>query len=326
MEANQIQVEHRYFGESMPDSLDYEYLNLAQATADLHAINQIFRNIYSGKWISTGISKGGATAIFYRYYYPDDVDVSVPFVAPINTEFEEKRIYAFLDSVGTMECRNKIELFQKRILENRKDVLPLLSFYSLGAKLKFTYLTKEEAFEYSVLEYPFSFWQWGHDCNDIPGPNESLQEAVKHLLEVSKIDFFSDKSMQKYASHYYQSATEMGYYGFEVKDFENLLKSLPAKYNLHAAFVPNKMDVQFEGQLLDDINQWLKTEGNGFIYIYGADDTWTASAVPPSDAVDAIWFFMEGKSHGNARIKNMSENEKQKLISTLERWLMIDID
>ena len=84
LEANQINVEHRYFLESSPDSLDYDYLNFEQITADLHKINQLFRKIYDGKWISTGISKGGTTTIFYRYFYPNDVDVSIPYVAPVN--------------------------------------------------------------------------------------------------------------------------------------------------------------------------------------------------------------------------------------------------
>ena len=126
--ANQIDVEHRFFGESMPDSLDYNYLNLKQATADLHHIRQIFGAIYTGKWVSTGISKGGATTIYYRYYYPDDVDVSVPYVAPINREVEDQRLYSFLESVGSDECRENIRAFQERILSNRDEVLPLLQF------------------------------------------------------------------------------------------------------------------------------------------------------------------------------------------------------
>ena len=40
LDANQIAVEHRYFGESLPDSLDYRYLTLKRATADLHHIYQ----------------------------------------------------------------------------------------------------------------------------------------------------------------------------------------------------------------------------------------------------------------------------------------------
>ncbi|MCG8306952.1 MAG: hypothetical protein MI975_06120 [Cytophagales bacterium] len=325
LDANQIQIEHRFFGESMPDSLDYNYLNLEQATADLHKINQLFRRIYSGSWVSTGISKGGATTIFYRYFYPDDVDVSVPYVAPINTEFEEKRIYDFLDNVGSEECREKIKAFQVRLLKNRNEILPLLKFYGIGAGLTFSYLTLEEAFEFAVLEYPFSFWQWGHDCKDIPSYEMSIQKSLEHFIEVSEIGFFSDKSMEKYASHYYQSATEMGYYGYEIDEFKGLLRALPTNKNPHAAFVPDKMNVRFDKKLLDDVNKWLETDGSRFIYIYGELDTWSASAVPPSNRVESIWFFLKGKHHGSARIRNMTIEEKQKLTHYLEQWLEVDI-
>ena len=70
LNANQLDVEHRFFGESIPEPLNYQYLNLKQATADLHHIRQLFSKIYTKKWISTGISKGGATTIFYRYFLP----------------------------------------------------------------------------------------------------------------------------------------------------------------------------------------------------------------------------------------------------------------
>ena len=43
--TNQISVEHRYFLESSPDSLNYDYLNFEQVTADLHKINQLFKKI-----------------------------------------------------------------------------------------------------------------------------------------------------------------------------------------------------------------------------------------------------------------------------------------
>ena len=138
--ANQLDVEHRYFGESIPENVDFQYLNLEQATADLHHINQLFRKIYDGKWISTGISKGGQTTIYYRYFYPNDVDVSIPYVAPLNLALEEKRIYEFLDTVGTKECRQKIYEVQKRILENREESMLKLSWFAKGAGLEFTYL------------------------------------------------------------------------------------------------------------------------------------------------------------------------------------------
>ena len=90
----------------------------------------------------------------------------------------------------------------------------------------FTYLNLGEAFEYTVLEYPFSFWQYGRDCALIPSENASIEDMTAYLLGVSDITFFSDQMMKDYASHYYQSATEMGYYGYETKDFEGLLVDL----------------------------------------------------------------------------------------------------
>ena len=323
--ANQIDVEHRFFGNSVPDSLDYKYLNLKQATADLHHIRTLFARMYKDKWVSTGISKGGATTIYYRYYYPNDVDVSVPYVAPINREVEDQRLYSFLESVGSDECREKIRSFQERILSAREEALPLLKFYSLGAKVDYTYHTFEEAFEFTVLEYPFSFWQYGQDCNAIPDENASVEEMVTYLLSVSDIAFFGDEMVKAYGSHYYQSAQEMGYYGYETKNFEGYLVALPNDENPQATFVPNKMEVEFDGQLLKDVNAWLEKGVDRMAYINGALDTWSATAVPENDKADAEWFFMAGKHHGNARIVNMTEAEKERFTAAMEKWLSMEI-
>ena len=322
--GNQIEVEHRFFGTSVPDSIDYTYLNLEQATADLHYINQLFKTIYKNKWLSTGISKGGATTIFYRYLYPNDVDVSVPYVAPINREFEEHRIYEFLNTKGSDECRNKMYKLQRRLLSSKNDVLPLFKMYAKGARLNFTYLTFDEAFEYTILEYPFSFWQYGHDCNKIPTDETPLLEAVEYLISVSDIGFFADNSMKYMAPHYYQSAEQMGYYGYETERFKDLLTELPT--HPHAAFTPNKMLVKFDDTLLKKINKWLPKNKQEFIYVNGALDTWSATAVPSNYGKNSVYFFIEGKHHGSARIRNMELKDQEKVISTLEKWLDIKIE
>ena len=323
--ANQLNVEHRYFGESMPETMDYQYLNFEQVTADLHRIRTLFAEIYDGKWISTGISKGGTTTIFYKYFYPEDVDVSIPYVAPLNYEYEEKRIYEFLDNVGSDECRKDIYNIQKDLLRKSDEVIPLLKWYIKGRGLSFNYLSPEEAFEYAVLELPFSFWQYGHDCSIIPN-DKTLDEQIDYLLNIVGLDFFSDRDMEAYGSHYYQSATQMGYYGYETEDFKGLLKYLPYKPHPHAAFVPNKMDVEWDGTLTNKVAKWIEEKGNQMLYINGAIDTWSATAVPPSENVDSKWFFMKGKHHANARIKNMTSEERSIFIDALERWLKMEID
>lgn len=325
--ANQVQVEHRYFGKSMPDSVDYRFLNLKQATADLHHIRTLLAEIYPQQWISTGISKGGATTIFYRYFYPDDVAVSVPYVAPINQVYEEPRLYTFLDTIGTDACRTAIKKFQRRILSERDEILPLLKFYTLGSRQQFTYLSLEQAFEYAVLEYPFSFWQYGHDCAEIPSTEAPLQDALVYLLGLSGIDFFSDASIEQYVSHYYQSATEMGYYGYQTSEFKDLIKALPTDRNPMALFFPGEMKDPFNGELLRKVNEWLNgNEADHIAYIYGGIDTWTGSAVPENDRVDSEWFVLPDKHHATARIRSMTDAERTLFVNTLERWLKMEID
>ncbi len=325
VDANQIDVEHRFFGESIPDSIDYQYLKLEQVAADLHHINEVFREIYKGKWISTGISKGGQTTIYYRYFYPNDVDVSVPYVAPLNLALEENRIYNFLDTVGSDDCRAKIKAVQTRLLKNRKESLEKLKWFAKGADLEFTYLNFEQAFEYAVLEYSFSFWQWGHDCSKIPTNEVPLDSTLNHFLAVSGLDFFADESMKNYASHYYQAGDEMGYYGYNTKDFKGLLKALPEKPNPTAIFMPGKVPMSFDGQLPKKVSDWLDTQGNNFIYINGNSDTWSATAVRPSGKTNSVWFFLPNTDHGKARIKNMSTSDRKRLKDTLEKWLNMEV-
>ncbi len=322
--ANQLNVEHRYFLESSPDSLIYDYLNFEQVTADLHKINQLFRTIYSGKWIASGISKGGTTTIFYRYFYPDDVDVSIPYVAPVNLGKADKRIYEFLDNIGTKECRKDIYDFQVRMLRKASDVKSLLKWYAKGKDLKFNYLTFDEAYEYAILEYPFSFWQYGHDCEKIPNSDDDLEKHIQHFLDLVGLDFYADSSMDGYASHYYQSGTEMGYYGYETDDFKGLLNHLDYSPNPSAVFMPNKIEKPFNVDLTSKVFEWTKTAPN-MVYINGALDTWSATAAPTSEKTNSLYYFLEGKHHATARIKNMTEEEKARLVKSLSEWLGFEI-
>lgn len=320
--ANQVIVEHRFYGASLPDSLDYAYLNIEQAAQDLHRIRTVLGAYFTGPWVASGISKGGQTTIFYRYFFPEDVAVSVPYVAPVNLALEDQRIYEFLDEVGSRRCRRDIEAIQRRILTEYDASLVRLKWHAKGQGLRFNYLTVEEAFEYAVLEYPFSFWQWGADCGDIPEADAPLEDILDHFLEVSGLAFFSDDGMEDYASHYYQCAVEYGYYGYETEPFEGLLRALPMAPHPSAIFTPNHMEVPYDGgALARKVYDWVEANGDAFIYINGALDTWSATAMPPNPERDALYYFLEGQSHGTARIRNMNDEQRTEVKEALERWL-----
>lgn len=324
LDANQIQVEHRYFGASVPDEINYDYLDLEQATADVHRINKLMREIYNGPFISTGISKGGMTTLFYRYFYPDDVDISVPYVAPINVDFKDKRIYDFLDNVGTAECRKKIKEYQTHLLKNKDTYLPLVKWYAKGAGNSFERLGIEGAYELAVLEYSFSFWQYGIPCENIPSADADQEAILDHFLGTSGVDFFSDKMIDGYAPFYYQMGNEMGYYGYETDDFKKYIDVVGDEPS--AVFSPNGVTTTFEPELTRTAKKWMENDLEKVIYINGAIDTWSATAIEPNKKLDALVFNLENKHHGSARIRSMSDEELQLLENTIERWLKMDIE
>lgn len=56
--ANQISIEHRYFGTSRPEPTDWTRLTIAQMAADEHEVIAALRSIYGGAVLTTGGSKG----------------------------------------------------------------------------------------------------------------------------------------------------------------------------------------------------------------------------------------------------------------------------
>lgn len=163
LNANLIVVEHRYFGESVPSPRRWEYLNVRAAMTDLHKIRESLAALYPGKWIATGISKGGQTALMYRTLYPDDVDVTVCYVAPLCQGVEDGRHEPFIArKAGTPESRKKVLDFQKEVLVRRDSLMPLFEKFCDTTGLHFT-RPVNEIFDYCVLEYSFAFWQWGTD-------------------------------------------------------------------------------------------------------------------------------------------------------------------
>ena len=318
LDANNIGVEYRYFGKSVPDSMRYEYLTIEQATADLHAINQLFKQLYKGKWFSTGISKGGQTTLYYKYFYPGDVDVAIPYVAPIDNALEDTRIYSFLDTIGGPECHKKIFEFQKYLLINEDKALEKLKWYTKGAKLKFGYTgSMAKSYEFAILEYPFAFWQWGRSCDSIP-TNNSLDSYLGELLKTSNISSFADADIENYGSHYYQ-AQETGYYSYNIEPLRKYIKEFTS--NPSAIFPPKVAKPNaFKEELYRNFKQWVDTKGNNILYIYGGIDTWSAARVLVSDQVNSKSFLIPGANHRSARIKNFPEAMNAEFIGKIKEW------
>lgn len=277
LNANMIFVEYRYFLESTPEPKDWQYLTAENSADDLHAITTAFKSIYPGKWIATGISKGGQTTLLYRTFYPDDVDISVPYVAPLCYGVEDGRHEPFLHKVSTPENRKKIEDFQLEALKRKATLLPRFEKYCTEKNYSFR-APIEEIYDYSVLEYSFALWQWGTPISSIPATTASDDEIFSHLLAISEPGYFTADSPN--ASFFVQAARELGYYGYDVQPFKQYLSIQSSEGYLHRLMLPEELkDMPFDKTLSKTITKFLKKQDPKMIFIYGQNDPWTAAGV-----------------------------------------------
>ena len=127
MNANCLQVEHRYFGWSLPEGWTnrWSYLSAKQQSDDLHAIVTAIKGSgiigKSGKWLSVGSSKGGETTAFYAYHYPNEVDAYVPFVAPFMFSTMDLRPFTYiLEDAHIGNNMQKVKAVFRAFFKNRE--------------------------------------------------------------------------------------------------------------------------------------------------------------------------------------------------------------
>lgn len=324
LNANHIHVEHRFFNESAPDTIPWQYLDIEQAAADDNRIVRLLKNIYKGKWVSTGISKGGQTAIYHKRFYPNDVDVAVPIVAPLNLEVNDQRIYKFLANVGTHECRDKIRKIQTYLLANRDKTFP--EFCEKVDNYNYTFShSLDTIFELCVFEFEFAFWQWIADCKFLPDTFYSPKEAVDLLFTHNTVGFFEEKAVTNIFPFVYQSYTQTGLYGYNTLPFREYLVAYKGDVDNYETFIPKKFDLKFDPAPMNDINEWLKDSGNNIIYIYGECDAWSSTAVEPGNGTNALKIVKPGGTH-RTRISNLPDDQKEQVLDSLGNWLGIKIN
>jgi len=321
LQSNMVTVTYRFFDGSKPDPYDWQYLTVEQAAADHHRIVDLLDDIYEGLWISSGASKSGQTVCIHKRFYPDDVDATVAYVAPFVFGTQDDRFVTFMNQVGTAECRDKLEDFERRVLENRDSLQVRFEQYFPDNGLLMS-SDPDEAFEYCVVEYHFAFWQFhNNDCSTIPDENASYDEMFAHLRDVTWVNFFSDPYMLYYEPYYYQALTEIGYPSYITEHIEDLLIYAPdpgAEF-----FIVSDVTPTYDATAINDVYNWLQTEGDNIIYIYGEIDPWSGGMIELTGECNAIRVVQPDADH-SVRIADL--DEKDLVIETLEDWLGIDIN
>lgn len=324
--ANVVLCEYRYFAESVPAPTNWDYMTVDNSLCDYHHIRQLLGTIFKGKWISTGISKGGQTTMFYRATFPDDVDVSVSYVAPLNRGVEDGRHEKFLaKKVGTKAERKAIEAAMQELMKRKSNLMPMFNEFCSNKGYKF-YISNEDIFDYCVLELPFALWQWGTPVSTLPALDASDEEWTKTLLTIADPDYFSYPN--KFMPFDVQASHELGYYGYSLKPIKKWASVKSTKGYLKELMLPDSLrKYDFDDRLYKRTVKFLKEEDPTHIFIYGEIDPWSASGVCTwldCKKKNNMRIYVQPRGSHTARIGNMPADMKKEITDRLSQWLQAE--
>ncbi|EFL31694.1 secreted tripeptidyl aminopeptidase [Streptomyces viridochromogenes DSM 40736] len=318
--ANQLQVEHRYFGASRPAGTGYAHLTIRQAADDHHRVVLLFRRLYRGAWISTGSSKGGMVSVYHRRFHPHDVDGTVAYSAPNNVDDRENSAYLrFLETVGTPAGREAVKSAQRQMLLRRTEMVARYEAWAVANNDTFRIIgSADQAFEIAVLRVLFMFWQRADapDIAAIPGPQASTDELYTWLDNWAGLSLYADKAAQRYVPYWYQIGTQLGYGDVPTGHLADLLRhsgGIAARN-----FVPRDIPMVFDRDAMPDIDRWVRRRGSRLLFVNGTQDPSVAEYFHPGGR-DARTLWVPDGNH-SVDIANLSPADRASAEDALHRW------
>ncbi|HEX7840100.1 MAG TPA: S28 family serine protease [Kofleriaceae bacterium] len=315
LDANQVSIEHRFFGASRPAPADWTKLTIDQAAADEHEIIQALRTVYGGVFLSAGASKGGMTAVFHRRFYPGDVEGTVAYVAPLTFGAPDPRYPAFFDTVGPEDCRNAVRAIARDMLANRRDQMEARA--ALQTQYAYSRIPLGPAVEAAITGFEWSFWQYfGVDhCKSVPDVSASDDDVFAFLDRVSQIHESSDAGISDMEAYYYQSYAQLGYPDYTVSyltpylqyDEDDYLGELPTA---EPAYDPNPMS---------DVLDYIDNAGDRLLFVYGEWDPWIKGKVVLGNAADSKSYTVPEGTHA-ASIRALPSDKCNAAAAMIENW------
>jgi hypothetical protein len=323
VDGNQIRIEHRFFLPSRPDPADWSDLTIEQAAADHHRIIVALKPIYTGRWLTTGGSKGGAAAVYHRRFYPDDVDGTIAYVAANDVNDREDHYAAFMAQLGTPECRQRVRDLQREALIRRPEIVPMM--HALASANGYTYSilgSAERALDLHVVDWSIGFWLHGGQafCPLIPTSDAPTAFIFAALDAVLGFQFYSDQGIEPLIPAAYQAGTQMGYPA-PPEDYLSDLLLYPGE-DVPRSFVPAEIDMpRFDRSAMRHIDVWVRTRGSELMFVYGEDDPVTAEPFRlGSHTHDSYWYLVPGTNHIAARIAGLAPTQQAEAIAVIRRW------
>ena len=286
MNANLLMVEHRYFGNSKPaNDPRWDYLTIAQAAADHHAIIEALKPLLPKEWVSTGTSKDGMTSIFLRYFYPNDIDVTTAFCSPLMTSLHYKPVGLYMNNEsGTAEERAQMRAIMNRMLQNGEQGL-----YARCLELLDEHNINDTAEDYSFTWYVRNlhegfFYYFSYGDQGSPNHLPSLNATDDQLILTMLAAVFNPYDYSFVYPYEIQTAKELGQFDYDYEAYADVLEGTSFDAS---SLRSNPSDLHpedrwlystYDSSLLVDIrNNFIPNTTCPILLVYQKNDPWTGA-------------------------------------------------
>ncbi|WP_342377518.1 hypothetical protein NVS55_39460 [Myxococcus stipitatus] len=281
LKGNQVTVEHRFYGTSVPASRDWRLLDVWQSAADAHRVVEVFKTIYGARWLSTGVFRGGTAAILHRYFFPNDVQGTLAYAERHSLGLRDGRAAHFLAHMGDATCRERLKAVQRAALERRAELTPLLEA-QVSWGFTFETVPADKALEFGVVRLPFNFWQYmglaPYSCASIPEPTAPAQTLFDFVDMVAGPAYlFSDQALLSSGEpESYQTATELGAPLYPELELLPLLR-YPGQ-QVPTLLPPVGVTKVYNPLPMLKVELWTRLHAKQVLILDGALSPWSASA------------------------------------------------
>ena len=301
-DLNCVQVEYRYHGFSLPegDKDSFKYLSAEQQSKDLHAIVTDLKKALitgNGKWLSTGVSKNGMTSAQYAYYDEQygwgDIDVYVPFVAPIPPQEWDIRVGEYMLTQSSKERLGDLEKAYRTLVDDKAVADATIAAYAKVYKMENNEeLTEDSAFIYTlirVMNNLFAVQSYGDFATwtqFIPNKNSKPEDYAAFFMLNENDECIFRKTNQtrgplakRQDPFNVQIGIDQGNLAYDFTwylDGKLLSESDKQFFKDEMEENRNSKTIELEVKLLKN----LETTDKKMIFVYGEDDPWTGAAIP----------------------------------------------
>lgn len=284
LSANAVIVEHRYYGGSkVENDPRWNFLTIEQAAADHHAIFEALKPLLPKSWISTGLSKDGETAVFYRYLYPKDTDVTVAFCSPFMTSLYDSSVGTYLQNeCGTPAEHDQMVALMRRMLEGGesgiyKKFKEQMSLRNPSVDASFTH------YVHFCFEYFFAVFQVR--TKRLPPIDSSSDELFGVIMNDAITNDYIEID-QNYYPWFVQLAKQLGRYEHPYESYADLLKGTSFdKEKMVKCLTPlNEEDrwlyETYDNSIIKNIReQFLPSTNLPFLFVYSMNDPWSGAGI-----------------------------------------------